>query len=338
MRATSVLLGIVILGTLLVLAVPGNAQQKLAQTGMKFLNVGTDPRAEGLGEAFTSIEGNSSAMFYNPAGMARLEKFASVMLGSTEWIADIRHNFLSVALAPMEGRYGVIGISMQSVNYGNVYETVRDGDPNGLGYRDLGVFQPTAFMLGVGYARALSEKFSVGGGIKFVSQDLGYAVVDLQGTEAANKTSVVAFDFGIIYRTGFKSLNFGMSVRNFSKEVKYVSEGFQLPLTFKVGVSMNAFDFAPFEHSDHAFLVSIDAEHPRDYPEQFRFGAEYTFMKILSLRIGYVNPSDEYGLEYGVGVREAVAGVGLGVDYSYTPFGIFGNVNRFSLQISLDQF
>lgn len=335
MRTTYFIIVAVALGFYLVAPIPANCQQKLAQTGMKFLNVGTDPRAEAMGEAFTSLEGNSSALFYNPAGMARIEQFASAMVGQTQWIADIKHNFASVAVAPMGGRYGVIGLSLQSVNYGDVIETVRDGDPNGLGYFDLGTFQPTAFMFGVGYARALNEKFSVGGNIKFVSQDLGFAVIDLQGTKSANKTSVMAFDFGIIYKTGFKSLNFGMTVRNFSKEVKYVSEGFQLPLTFKIGVSMDAFDFAPFDRKEHSFLISIDAEHPRDFSEQIRIGGEYVFMKLLSLRIGYVSPADEYGIAYGVGLRQSISQFALGVDYAYTPFGVFGNVHRFSVQFSL---
>lgn len=47
------------------------SQDKLAQTGMQFLSVGTDARAVAMGEAFTTIEGRSSSLFYNPACMAR---------------------------------------------------------------------------------------------------------------------------------------------------------------------------------------------------------------------------------------------------------------------------
>ena len=56
-------------------------QQKLAQTGMKFLNVSLDARTSAFGDAITSLETNSSAMFYNPASMANLESIADITLG-----------------------------------------------------------------------------------------------------------------------------------------------------------------------------------------------------------------------------------------------------------------
>ena len=122
---------------------------------------------------------------------------------------------------------------------------------------------------------------------------------------------------------------------NFSKEVRYVSEGFQLPLTFKIGVSMDVFDLWMSGERDHSLLLTIDAEHPRDFAEQIRIGGEYVFLKILSLRVGYVNPADEQGIVYGIGLQKTFGGVGIGVDYAYTPFGIFDKVQRWSLQFSL---
>src|SRR4030065_1493078 len=66
-------------------------RQKLAQTGMKFLNVSLDARASAFGDAITSLETNSSAMLYNPAGMARFGGIADVSLGTTKFIADINY-------------------------------------------------------------------------------------------------------------------------------------------------------------------------------------------------------------------------------------------------------
>ena len=56
-----------------------------------------------------------------------------------------------------------------------------------------------------------------------------------------------------------------MSVRNFSQEIKFEEEGFQLPLTFKIGLSINALDFTSLNPEDHALLVVLDAVHPRSY-------------------------------------------------------------------------
>jgi hypothetical protein len=44
--------------------------QKLAQSGFQFLSVVSDARAAAMAEAMTSLEIGSSALFFNPAGMA----------------------------------------------------------------------------------------------------------------------------------------------------------------------------------------------------------------------------------------------------------------------------
>lgn len=307
-------------------------QQKLAQTGMKFVAVSTDPRAEGMGEAVTSLDGNSLSMFFNPAGMARLNSEVSASLGQVSWIADIKHIYASVAVSPFNGDYGVIGFNFRSVDYGQLDETIIDGNANG--FLDLGTFSPSAYAFGIGYATALSDKFSIGGDINFVHQDLGSSIVSIDNagntTSRSEKQSVASFDFGLIYKTGYKSLAFGMDLRNFSRELTYEQESFQLPLTFRLGVSMNVLDLWDMSSNDQSLIVSADAAHPRDYREQLNVGLEYTFMQLLSLRGGYMFNNDETGFTAGLGVNHSFAGVQVGLDYSYTPFGVFGNVQRIS--------
>lgn len=319
--------------SLAVLAGTAAGQQKLAQSGMKFLNVGADARSAALGDAVTSLEGSAPSMFSNPASMARITDFATVSLSRTQWIAEITHNYGSVAFAPWNGEYGVIGVFVQAVDYGVIQETILDQGTQG--FLDLGTFRPTAGVIGLGYARALNDQFSVGGTLKYARQNLGDATVQLREEKQGNAVGVAAFDLGILYKTGFKSLNFGMSVRNFAREVYFQKEGFQLPLTFKIGISMNVGDLADIDHDTHGLLITLDAEHPRDYFEQVHVGAEYVFMKILALRVGFVSPADEYNISYGVGLHKAFEGLGFGLDYAYTPFGIFGGVHRFSFDFSL---
>ena len=146
---------------------------------------------------------------------------------------------------------------------------------------------------------------------------------------------VFAFDFGVLYKTGFKSLNLGMTIRNFSNEIKFVDEGFQLPLTFKLGLSMNMLDIFEIDPNSNSVLFSVDAEHPRDNKEMLRLGVEYTFMNILSLRTGYVTPeTSEAGIQAGIGLRYDVGGINLGVDYAYTDFGIFDSVQRITINLA----
>lgn len=312
------------------------AQQKLAQTGFEFLSVSRDARAAAMGEAFLTLEGSSTALEYNPAGIARMSSLVDLSLNHMKWIADISYYSGTLALNIKEGRYGVLGVSILRVDYGEFLWTRVAS--NEKGYEDItGWAQPSAYMIGLGYAKELSDRFSVGGQVKYAYQDLGtsfvpiYTETDTTMGEKKYALGVVAFDFGTLYRTGLKSLKFGMAISNFSREVKYEKEGFQLPLTFKMGASMNLIDFFPGLQPKHTLVFSIDAVHPRSYPEFLNIGAEYTFMETVALRVGYVTGHEEYGFTAGVGVRK----FGFEVDYSLTPFLRFENVNRLSVKFSL---
>lgn len=307
-----------------------NAQQKLAQTGFNFLSVSNDARASAIGEAVTSFQNYSGALFYNPASMAQMDKFFNVNFSINQWIADIKHITASVILSPFNGDMGVIGFSLQSVDYGEVEGTIVAN--NDKGYEDTKIMKPTAFAVGLGYAKMLNDKFGVGGQVRYVYQKLGESIVPTNNgpMEKENKATALAFDFGTVYKTGFKSVTFGMSVRNFSKEVKYEEEGFQLPLNFVIGISADAFDFVNLGFDNQVLLVSIDYTHPRSRPEQLKIGLEYQFMNLVFIRGGYIIGNYEDDLTFGLGVSYA----GLNVDYSYTPYGIFNNVQRLTARIS----
>ncbi len=327
----------VLVAALGLLAVNATGQQKLAQTGMKFLSVSLDARATAMGEAMTAVEAGPSSMFYNPAGMARTPGFASVALGQVEWIADIRHNYAAATVSPWDGEYGILGLMVQTVDYGELQGTIRDGS-SPKGYIDIGNFTPKATMIGLGYARALSDKFAIGGAVKWMRQDLGEGIIDIATNGGLVKRSdvaeIVAFDFGMDYKTGFESLQFGVVIRNFSKEARYIDEGFQLPLTFRIGMMMDVLDFIEADKDMHQFLVSLEAEHPRDFPERVKMGGEYIFMQILSLRAGFISRADEQKFSFGVGLQKTLGPVGLGVDYAYTPFGVFDKVHTFAVRFS----
>lgn len=310
-------------------------RQKLGQTGLKFLSVSLDPRSSALGDAVTSMVGNSSSMLYNPSTMAGMQGLADFSFGTTNWIADINYIYGTAALNLFDGDFGVFGLSMVAVDYGEFLGTIIA--PNDDGYLDIGTFKPTALAIGLGYAKKLSEKFSIGANVKYVRQSMGTAIVGLdaegQKISEENKVDAAAFDFGILYHTGFESLNFGMSVRNFATEIRYKEDGFQLPLTFRIGVSMNAFDLIEVDKEMHSLLIAVDASHPRDFAEQVSMGLEYTFLNTFSVRGGYTFPMDEQEFNAGVGFKQELSGFNFAFDYSYTPFGIFDDVHRISINL-----
>lgn len=325
------------LGTVVLMCGVAFSQQKLAQTGMKFLSVGMDARASSLAGAVTATEGYATSMFYNPAGMARIGTDVDGLIGTTLWIADINYGVGALAVRPADGEYGVFGLSFLTVDYGTLYETIPDNSQQA--YADLGTFSPTAFSVGLGYAIALNEKFSVGTNIKFVRQSLGnpFTVKDGVTQRTDFSAEVVAYDLGVLYRTGFKSLNFGMSIRNFSPEIKYEKENFQLPLTFRLGLSMDVVDVFDLNKEQQSFLITVDAEHPRDFQEQIRVGGELTILRLFSLRAGYTSGTLDEGVTLGVGVLNMYddqSTASVGADYAYTPFGLFGSVHRFAFRFS----
>jgi hypothetical protein len=322
---------------------------KLAQSGFKFLSVVSDARASAMAEAMTSLSVGSSSLFFNPAGMARMEEFVDVSASINSWIADINHYTFSLAINPAQGRYGVIGFSLQSVKYGDFYGT-RVSNGTVQGYEETQIFTVSALAVGVGYAKQLTDRFSVGGHVRWVRQDLGTSVIpvvsgtrtvivgadtltvpDTIATPVSNVLSPLVFDFGTQFKTGFKSLVFGMSVRNFSSQMQYAQEGFQAPLTFTLGISMDLMDFVEQPSMDQSLYLSIDASHYRDYPEQIKIGMDYKILKIFSLRGGYITNSDQSGWSYGLGISK----LGFAFDYSYTPFKEFVKVQRVTIRYSL---
>lgn len=313
-----------------------HAQKKRAQTSMKFLSVSPSARAAGMSDAVTSLDMGAYGALYNPATMSQFNGKYSATAGAVQWIADIYHSSASFVYKPGSGKLGVFGLNVIAVDYGDIQATAFSETEEG-GYVDLGTFSPSAMVLGLSYANALTEKFSVGVNFRFGRQDLGSAAIGLDGAGGFTYESFAAttglVDFGILYKTGFESLNLAMAIRNFGPETQFDTESAELPLTFKMGVSMDILDVTNIDNDTHSLIISIDNNNSRDYDEQLLFGMEYTFVDRFIIRGGHGFPKDEESFSLGMGVRQPFGSLTLSVDYSYTAFGVFGDVQRFGAQI-----
>ncbi len=328
---------------------PASAKmKKLGQSGMTFLTIGSSARATGMGDAFNNIEGDPSSAFYNPSGLAYIDKGAAYF-GYTQWIADMA--VMDLAASYRVGEYGVFGFAFRSLDYGDVYGTKID-ETKDEGYSDTGTLDVGAYVFGMTYARKLTDRFSLGVGIKYAAQKLGSNEAwragkqqfDDGGNPIITKNEVstadeglpwAAFDLGFGYETGIKSLKLTASVRNFSKQLLYQNEKFQLPLTFEIGLSMDPFDLVPgFEAPDgHSATLAVEGIDPRDKPEDYQIGIEYTLYDMISLRLGRRDATDAAGsgLCAGAGFKLNLAGISGRLDYSYSDFGdVFDPVNRIS--------
>jgi len=304
---------ILCLSTILLITTNAYGAKKLGQTGFKFLDIGVGARASAMGEAFTMVEGDANCIFYNPAGVAKFGsegKRLNAVFSRTQWAASLRYN--AVGLIYNAGIWGNFGVSLITTGYPESEWTVVD-ETIEAGYIDMGNVDAGAYAAGLTYARSLTDKFSVGGNVRYAAQHMGQNLLS-DSTTVENNVSGLSVDFGTIYHTGFKSLRFGMSVNNFSPEYTYQRYSFQLPLTFKIGMAMDLIDLVEEDHPDRSLVFCIETVHPRDYTQRLHLGLEFTYMNMLAIRVGHKVNYDEESLSAGIGLNVN----GIRLDYSYS--------------------
>jgi len=230
--------------------------------------------------------------------------------------ADITHQ--SVAAAVNLDEYGVFALSAVNVNHGDIMGT--EIANNNIGYEDTGMLDVGEMALGLSYARRFTDRFGLGVTAKYCSQDLD-----------AMTSNVMAFDIGTIYNTGWNNVKIAMSIQHFSKEVKYITENFELPLTYRVGISADMLGLVGKSSQMHQWTLAFEGVNPRDYTERVHLGTEYWFNGFIALRGGYKFNYDEESISLGAGIRYS----GIEVSYAYSDFGdILGSINRFSAHVN----
>lgn len=308
-------------------------------TSGQFLKIEVGAKAIAFGGAFVSLANDVSALYWNPAGISKLENNAA-MFTHTYWIANTSHDFAGLVFKL--GTSHALGLSYTALSYGDM-KVRTEIYPEGTGE----YFSASDYAITTSYGFNITNEFSVGFTGKYVGQKIW-------NMTASN----IAFDIGVLYLTPLKGLQLGMSVTNISSKVKFNGkdnfiyysydpnkngnsdkifaeikmDDWDLPLTYRVGLSMKFFD------TDlHSFTASVDALHPNDYGESVNVGGEYGFKKRIFLRAGYKslfkNDSEE-GLTAGIGLMYYLTSVlPLKVDYSYADFGRLEEVHRISVEL-----
>jgi hypothetical protein len=182
-------------------AMPVNAQfTKKAQVGMKFLSNPISAEVIGRGTAGINTTYNSNAIFWNPALTSLISADYDVSLNYHQWIADIKYNAAAASINVLD--FAVVTVSGSMVDYGELVTTVRSS--SGEGYDITGTFSPAAYVVGVGFAQKITDRFSYGLNLKYVNQDLGSAWIAVDDT-SGNRTlkpysmGAVAMDIGTYY-------------------------------------------------------------------------------------------------------------------------------------------
>ena len=335
-------------GLLLVLLLPGVLPvqaQKVGSTSMQFLKVLPSARAAAVGEAYTVWASGAEAVFWNPAGLARIGR-QELSMTYTDWLFDAQQGGVGYGLSI--GRWGAVGLQFQYVDYGEFEETTNErpfiSNPNRPGMTGR-TFRPFSYVIGATYARYLTDRFALGLGVKYAHESLfdgssvraqiREGVFDNVGTAA----SAMLFDFGIRYSTGFRTIEIASAVQNFGADVRYAVESYPVPLLFRVGIAADLVGpnaLLMDGSADNRVRAAMDIFHPNDYAQQVHMGMEYEFASLLALRAGYKYNYDSDGLTLGGGLRYALGDAAFAIDYSYGSMGTYlDDVHRFSLTMAL---
>jgi hypothetical protein len=300
---------------------------KVGTTGLQFLKIGVSARAVGMGEAFTGLANDASAMYYNPAGLNQLSG-KEIFFTHTKWPAGINYEYLGASL-PIQ-KVGVFAAQVAVLTTGDMKRTVPYVGWTGE------YFSATDWLFGLSYGRMLTDKFSVGGTVKFISEWL-----------EDEQVSVLAADFGTLFDVGVRGIKFGMMITNFGPNAKFIAEEFALPINFKFGAVVDV-----FKQDLHRIQATFEGSHPNDNLEQVALGMEYTFSQYFALRGGYrqfvkLSDKDETvtvdnqtkidveepleGFSFGFGVNLPLNSFQTRIDYAYTDLGFMDVGQRFTI-------
>ena len=314
-------------------------QTKVGSTAAPFLNIAVSPRAISMGGAFIATANDVSSLYWNPAGASRSD-INEAMFSHSRWFADINYNWAGAMIKL--GGAGTLGLSLTYLDYGDI-EVTTLAEQDGTGE----FFSASDMSLGLTYAYNLTDRFSLGGTVKYIQQKIWNS-----------SATAIAMDLGVLFHSDIYGLRIGATITNFGTGmqidgkdllVQYdidpniygnndqilanlQTDEFPLPLTFRIGLAMDVLDT-----EEHRFTIAADALHPNDNSESVNVGAEYMFNNLIAFRVGYKSlflDNSEEGLTAGVGLNyDFNTDFGVRVDYAYQDFGVLDYTQHFSLGI-----
>jgi hypothetical protein len=307
-------------------------------------------RSAGLHSMTTSFIRGVEAMRINVAGLSRIRS-SEFLLSNARYLegTDIRLNALG--FATKVGENGVVGVSLMSINFGDIDVTTTD-QPEGTG----GTYSPNFFNLGLAYAHTFENKVSVGILVRGISES------------TADLTALgFAIDAGVQYVTGPNdNFKFGISLRNVGSPMKFSGEGlsfqgqnpdgtinydltfdqraasFELPSALNIGLS---YDF--LFGKNHKLTTLANFTSNSFSLDQLGAGLEYTFRDMFSIRGGYKYEISSGGFKQNNVYTGVSAGISFdvpfkkgseqkfGIDYGYRASNPWSGSHNFSIRFSL---
>lgn len=255
-----------------------------------YLKMGVGARALGMGSAFTALADDSTASFWNPAGLARLEK-AEASFMHADLTMDREYNFFNYAhiLKDKNGnKKGAVALSHMSFGVDGIPETRlatsrTDGNPltgdepatnpngsytPGDNVWIFGYFKDTEKNTFGSYARRLSDKLYGGVNVKYLRQEL-----------FTNSASSWGLDFGFMYETS-EQTTIGLTFRDLGESLDWDTASGQsdsVPTTTTIGIAHKA---------NEKLTLAADINKVEDMDAKLFAGAEWWLQDYAALRVG----------------------------------------------------
>lgn len=336
-----------VLALLLGTAIPAAAQfetstrtvTKRGTTAAEFLSIPIGARATGMGNAVTALIDDPSAIYWNPAGLTHVSG-GGLTVDYAQWLAGIDLNFISVVM-PMSG--GKLAFGVTSMRTPEMEVTTVD-QQNGTGE----TFDAASYAFSITYARALTDRFSIGGSVKRVQERIWNS-----------SASGTGFDVGTQFVTPFYGIRLGAAITNFGSKMRLTGDDllvrvdvdpsnrgnnesnrallktdeFDLPLTMRIGLAGEV-----FKRADSRLTLAVEALNPNNSEQYVNVGAELGLLgDLVQLRGGYSElllDDSVRGLTLGAGLRYRFAPINFSFDYAFEQQEYFADVNRITLSVS----
>lgn len=257
-----------------------------------FLTLGAGARAAGLGQAYTAIANDATAVYWNPAGLPFLDRRTATLMHGSLLGAALSYDH--VAVGQRWGRRGGIGLGVQHLSAGGLVLSDAGGGRQGE-------FKP----------RDVAASLSLAG--QWRGAALG-ATVKWIRRQIVDSAQTAAFDVGVLTPFYFGNrLRFGLASTNLGGALRFNQVDEEIPATHRGGA---VWRFSP------ATFLSVDAEKKTGASLALRSGVEYTLdgpKGSLAFRAGF-----DSALTEDDGALGATAGFGVGfqnlkIDYALVP-------------------
>ncbi len=268
--------------------------------------IGSGSRALSMGGAFTALADDSSAVFWNPAGLINMERQEMSLLHYPLYAGSL---YDSATYGQPILDFGALGLGLYRVYTGGI--DTYDANDFATGTSQYQEYKATA-----SYAAKLNAGFTMGFNLNLFDMSL-------------INVNAVGFggDLGVLYEP-VSFLRFGAVIHNIMNptlSMKTAQE--ELPRTYTGGALIKLYsDKVKFNLTFDAFSIDGGAI-------KYRAGFETALFGILSARAGY----DDSRINFGGGIRFA----NISFDYAYGIDTYLGPLSRFTLSydfgLSLDE-